>query len=227
MLSGSILFNDEDPKKQTKNTNFALLVAKHFSEPFKDSNGYGESIARLSNMLGGGVIVQRFGDLVRGRRRNAARIKEGYVKLKWAINSDNYQAKEDVYQTITIEDAQISESSSNGWYSLDNRPVLSAPSFAEISEDMTSWKPSIVPNIAEGENSSVTYYLMQNNPYYVSNLLTITGVNYDATPPAISAKYLFNSIASLIVSAACCFCNLVELLIICAICWTVTSGVGS
>ena len=50
----------EDPEKQTENKNFALLVAKHFSEPFKDSNGYGESIARLSNMLGGGVIVQRF-----------------------------------------------------------------------------------------------------------------------------------------------------------------------
>ena len=47
----------EDPEKQTENTNFALLVEKHFSEPFKDSNGYGESIARLSNMLGGGVLV--------------------------------------------------------------------------------------------------------------------------------------------------------------------------
>ena len=57
-------------RNETENTNFALLVAKHFSEPFKDSNGYGESIARLSNMLGGGVIVQRFGDLVRGRRSN-------------------------------------------------------------------------------------------------------------------------------------------------------------
>ncbi len=64
---------------RTENTNFALLVAKHFSEPFKDSNGYGESIARLSNMLGGGVIVQRFGDLVRGRRSNEKRIKEGLV----------------------------------------------------------------------------------------------------------------------------------------------------
>ena len=41
----------EDPAKQTQNTNFALLVAKHFSDPFHDSNGYGESIARLSNML--------------------------------------------------------------------------------------------------------------------------------------------------------------------------------
>lgn len=69
----------EDPAKHTENTNFALLVAKHFSEPFKDSNGYGESIAKLSNMLGGGVIVQRFGDLIRGRRSNKARIEENFV----------------------------------------------------------------------------------------------------------------------------------------------------
>ena len=69
----------EDPAKQTENTNFALLVAKHFSEPFKDSNGYGESIARLSNMLGGGVIVQRFGDLIRGRRSTPSRIEEAFI----------------------------------------------------------------------------------------------------------------------------------------------------
>ncbi|MBE5742520.1 MAG: FAD-dependent oxidoreductase [Clostridiales bacterium] len=69
----------EDPEKQTQNTNFALLVAKHFSEPFKDSNGYGESIARLSNMLGGGVIVQRFGDLTRGRRSTQSRIDEAFI----------------------------------------------------------------------------------------------------------------------------------------------------
>ena len=69
----------EDPALQTENTNFALLVAKHFSEPFKDSNGYGESIARLSNMLGGGVIVQRFGDLVRGRRSTPSRIEEAFL----------------------------------------------------------------------------------------------------------------------------------------------------
>ncbi|MBR0513805.1 MAG: NAD(P)/FAD-dependent oxidoreductase [Clostridia bacterium] len=69
----------EDPAKHTDNTNFALLVSKRFSEPFKDSNGYGESIARLSNMLGGGVIVQRFGDLVRGRRSTPGRIAESFV----------------------------------------------------------------------------------------------------------------------------------------------------
>lgn len=70
----------EDPAKKTDNTNFALLVSKHFSEPFKDSNGYGESIARLSNMLGGGVIVQRFGDLERGRRSTEKRIEECTVR---------------------------------------------------------------------------------------------------------------------------------------------------
>ncbi len=69
----------EDPAKQTENTNFALLVSKHFSEPFKDSNGYGESIARLSNMLGGGVIVQRFGDLIRGQRSTPKRIEEAFI----------------------------------------------------------------------------------------------------------------------------------------------------
>ena len=69
----------EDPAKQTRNTNFALLVSKHFSEPFHDSNGYGESIARLSNMLGGGVIVQRFGDLIRGRRSTPSRIEESFT----------------------------------------------------------------------------------------------------------------------------------------------------
>ena len=69
----------EDPAKQTHNTNFALLVAKHFSEPFKNSNEYGESIAKLSNMLGGGVIVQRFGDLIRGKRSTQQRINESFT----------------------------------------------------------------------------------------------------------------------------------------------------
>ena len=69
----------EDPAKHTENTNFALLVAKHFSHPFNDSTAYAESIATLSNMLGGGVMVQRFGDLIRGQRSNPSRIAEGFV----------------------------------------------------------------------------------------------------------------------------------------------------
>ena len=69
----------EDPAMHTENTNFALLVSKHFTEPFRDSNGYGESIARLSNMLGGGVMVQRFGDLIRGQRTTPKRIEKGFM----------------------------------------------------------------------------------------------------------------------------------------------------
>ena len=69
-----------DPKLRTENTNFALLVSNKFTEPFKDSNEYGESIARLSNMLGGGVLLQRFGDLVKGRRSSARRMEKCFTR---------------------------------------------------------------------------------------------------------------------------------------------------
>lgn len=68
-----------DPSLHTANTNFALLVTNRFTEPFKDSNGYGESIARLSNMLGGGIIIQRFGDLISGRRTNEKRMAKSFT----------------------------------------------------------------------------------------------------------------------------------------------------
>ena len=69
----------EDPSKHTENTNFALLVSKSFTEPFNDSNAYAESIAKLSNMLGGGVMVQRFGDLIRGKRSTQERIDRAFI----------------------------------------------------------------------------------------------------------------------------------------------------
>ena len=69
-----------DPKLQSENTNFALLVTNRFTEPFEDSNEYGESIARLSNMLGGGVLMQRFGDLVKGRRSSDRRMEKSFTK---------------------------------------------------------------------------------------------------------------------------------------------------
>ena len=70
----------EDPKLFSKNTNFALLVTHNFTEPFNDSNAYGESIARLTNMLAGGVMVQRFGDLIMNKRSNPKRIAESFVR---------------------------------------------------------------------------------------------------------------------------------------------------
>lgn len=70
----------DDPSLHTDNTNFALLVSNHFTEPFDDSNEYGESIAKLSNMLGGGVLLQRFGDLIKGRRSSERRMKKCFTK---------------------------------------------------------------------------------------------------------------------------------------------------
>ncbi len=69
-----------DPSLQTENTNFALLVSNKFTEPFKNSNEYGESIAKLSNMLGGGVLLQRFGDLVKGRRSSVRRMEKCFTR---------------------------------------------------------------------------------------------------------------------------------------------------
>jgi len=66
-------------ESQTKNTNFAILVSKSFTEPFDDPITYGESIARLANLLGDGVIVQRLGDLESGRRSTPKRLSRSVV----------------------------------------------------------------------------------------------------------------------------------------------------
>ena len=65
---------------KTENTNFAILVSTKFTKPFRDPIGYGSHIARLANMLGGGIIVQRLGDLRKGRRSTPDRIARGLVR---------------------------------------------------------------------------------------------------------------------------------------------------
>ena len=65
---------------KTENTNFAVLVSTKFTKPFRDPIGYGSHIARLANMLGGGIIVQRLGDLRKGRRSTPDRIARGLVR---------------------------------------------------------------------------------------------------------------------------------------------------
>ena len=65
---------------KTNNTNFALLVSKTFTEPFTEPIRYGRYIASLANMLGDGVIIQRLGDLLMGRRSTPERIKRGLVR---------------------------------------------------------------------------------------------------------------------------------------------------
>jgi uncharacterized FAD-dependent dehydrogenase len=69
-----------DKKLRSKNTNFALLVSNRFTQPFNEPYQYGKRIASLSNMLGGGVLVQRFGDLVQGKRTNEHRLGQSFTK---------------------------------------------------------------------------------------------------------------------------------------------------
>ncbi len=69
-----------DPALRSENTNFALLVSNRFTQPFNEPYRYGKHIASLSNMLSGGVLVQRFGDLVGGRRTNAHRMTKSFVQ---------------------------------------------------------------------------------------------------------------------------------------------------
>ncbi len=66
-------------EKTTNNTNFALLVSKKFTEPFKEPIAYGQHIASLANMLAGGILVQRFGDLLEGRRSTPDRIASSII----------------------------------------------------------------------------------------------------------------------------------------------------
>lgn len=70
----------EDPQRRSENTNFALLVSNRFTEPFNEPYRYGKHIASLSNMLGGGVIMQRLGDLLDGRRTTAHRMLKSFVR---------------------------------------------------------------------------------------------------------------------------------------------------
>lgn len=77
-------------KKKTENTNFAILCSTYFTEPFKDPILYGKSIAKLANLLGKEVLVQRLGDIRKGRRSTEARISKNPVKptLKFATPGD-------------------------------------------------------------------------------------------------------------------------------------------
>lgn len=69
-----------DPSLRSENTNFALLVSNRFTQPFNEPYQYGKRIASLSNMLGGGVIVQRFGDLIKGKRTNEHRLFQSFTR---------------------------------------------------------------------------------------------------------------------------------------------------
>lgn len=92
--AGTILANGHayrDPKLGSTNTNFALLVSHKFDEPFDRPNEYAHAVSRLANQLScGSVIVQKYGDVLLGRRTTHKRLADGFVKptLKEAVPGD-------------------------------------------------------------------------------------------------------------------------------------------
>ncbi|SFJ84587.1 NAD(P)/FAD-dependent oxidoreductase [Thermoflavimicrobium dichotomicum] len=92
--SGIMLANGhayKDPKLGSENTNFALLVSHQFADPFDEPTEFAHDVSRLANRLSnGGVIVQKFGDIMKGRRSTPKRIKEGFINptLKEAVPGD-------------------------------------------------------------------------------------------------------------------------------------------
>ncbi len=77
-------------QKRTENSNFAVLVSKNFTEPFREPIAYGKHIARLANLLSGGIMVQRLGDLKAGRRTTDQRLERCITRptLKEATPGD-------------------------------------------------------------------------------------------------------------------------------------------
>ena len=152
-----------DPKLHTQNTNFALLVTNQFTAPFKDSNEYGESIAKLSNMLGGGVLMQRFGDLVKGRRSSEERMLKSLTRPTLAATPGDLslvmpkRQLDNIIEMIYKLDT-IAPGTSNDDTLLYGVEVKFYNSEVEVDENLETAVPGLY---AIGDASGVTHSLSQ------------------------------------------------------------------
>ena len=153
----------DDPSLHTQNTNFALLVSNHFTEPFDDSNEYGESIARLSNMLGGGVLLQRFGDLVKGRRSSERRMRKCFTQPTLQATPGDLslvipkRQLDDIIEMIYASD-KIAPGTANEDTLLYGVEVKFYNSVVKVDENLETAVPRMY---ALGDGSGVTHSLSQ------------------------------------------------------------------
>ena len=152
-----------DPALRTENTNFALLVSNKFTEPFKDSNEYGESIARLSNMLGGGVLLQRFGDLVKGRRSSVRRMEKCFTRPTLQATAGDLslvipkRQLDNIIEMVYALD-EIAPGTANEDTLLYGVEVKFYNSKVEVNENLETKVPGLY---ALGDGSGVTHSLSQ------------------------------------------------------------------
>lgn len=153
-----------DPSKRTENTNFALLVSQQFTEPFDEPLSYGRSIARLANMLGKGALVQRLGDLRRGRRSTSQRIAQGglRVTLMSATPGDLSLALPHRYIVDIVEMLQAMDKIAPGVGSDDTLLYGVEVKFYSSRLKLTNSLETEIPNLfAIGDGAGVTRGLAQ------------------------------------------------------------------
>ncbi len=152
-----------DPALHTANTNFALLVSNTFTEPFEKSNDYGIAIASLSNMLGGGVLMQRFGDLVKGRRSSDRRMEKCFTRPTLNATAGDLslvmpkRQMDDIIEMIYALD-KIAPGTANEDTLLYGVEVKFYNSKTEVGEDLMTKIPGLY---ALGDGSGVTHSLSQ------------------------------------------------------------------
>ena len=153
-----------DPKLQSQNTNFALLVSNRFTSPFNEPYRYGKHVASLSNMLAGGVLVQRFGDLVGGRRTNDHRMGKSFVTptLTAAVPGDLSLALPKRQLDDIIEMMQQLDKIAPGTANYDTLLYGAEVKFYSARLQLTEELETALPNFfAAGDGAGVTRGLAQ------------------------------------------------------------------
>lgn len=154
-----------DTAKKTKNTNFALLVSTRFTEPFNQPIEYGRYIARLANMLtGGGVMVQRLGDLLQGRRTTESRLRQSTTipTLLSAVPGDLSYVLPERYLTSLIETLKAFDKIAPGMYSKNTLLYGVEVKFYSSKVKVKSNFETEIPRLYTiGDGAGITRGLMQ------------------------------------------------------------------
>ncbi|MFW5787437.1 MAG: NAD(P)/FAD-dependent oxidoreductase [Halanaerobiales bacterium] len=149
---------------KTENTNFALLVSKTFTEPFREPITYGKDIAKLANLLGGGVLIQRLGDLLDGRRSTPERIQRSIIEptLKTATPGDLSLVLPYRHLKSLKEMLEALDKIAPGIYSRDTLLYGVEVKFYSSRMDVSDSLETRVKNLyAGGDGAGITRGLMQ------------------------------------------------------------------
>lgn len=154
-----------DAALKTHNTNFAVLVSTHFTEPFNQPTEYGKYIARLANMLtGGGIMVQRLGDLLKGRRTTVDRLKKSSTipTMKGAVPGDLSYVLPERYLSSIVEALRAFDKIAPGLYSKDTLLYGVEVKFYSSKLDVDAhFETKIAHLYAIGDGAGITRGLMQ------------------------------------------------------------------